>query len=148
MNIFLPTSLSIWTQIVKNLSEHNEYEALSILTTGVCDTCQIPHTVIHKSANISGLLKFLIVGKMTTILADKEGMLRIKICAYPFTPVFIFLYYIYSLDTFYVLQSPFSFSVLCHWSIFSGHFSSFVAASLSSSFLSFLACSAEKQRRN
>lgn len=101
VNIFLPTSLSIWTQIVKNLSEHNEYEALSILTTGVCDTCQIPQTVIHKSANISGLsFKFLNVGKMLKFLADKEGMLRIKICAYPFTPVFIFLYYIYSLDTF------------------------------------------------
>ncbi|BFZ21228.1 hypothetical protein BsWGS_24267 [Bradybaena similaris] len=75
-NIAINTTsdLSIWMKILKKLFEHNEYEAVAILTTGLCDTCRLPTSVVHKLASVPGLnLESFSVGSMLKFLLEKEG---------------------------------------------------------------------------
>lgn len=61
-------------KILKKLFEHNEYEAVAVLTTGLCDTCHIPTSVVHKLASVPGLnLESFNVGSMLKFLLEKEG---------------------------------------------------------------------------
>ncbi|CAL1538726.1 unnamed protein product, partial [Lymnaea stagnalis] len=73
-NVFTTESLPIWRRIIKCLSDHDEYEAIGILTMGSYYKPEIPETVLHKMADIPGLTyNFVNVGKMLKYLTEKEG---------------------------------------------------------------------------